>query len=232
MKLYPAVFGVMFIADKKYRPLAISVVLTLFLTAISAMSYKGGITASYAGLMHNLNEFSGYITSYEGFRYNSSLFFPMIFSFSDFAEPELIRQLYPYIAMTVFLLIFAYIVCFENELWKRVSLLTFMILLLPQISFDYKLINLFIPLVLFVDTKTVSRFSTLYAVIFGLLLIPKDYIVIFFYVEKPGFDFMEKIAVNSNGMANCALMIGFSSIIILERWLSTRKPKHYNEDHI
>ena len=50
-----------------------------------------------------------------------------------------------------------------------------MALLLPHISADYKLIYIFIPMFMFINSDKKSRFDLFYVIMFGLLLIPKDY---------------------------------------------------------
>ncbi len=53
-----------------------------------------------------------------------------------------------------------------------------MMLLLPQVTFDYKMIHLYIALMLFLNSQKQSQYDILYAILFGLLLIPKDYFII------------------------------------------------------
>ena len=85
---------------------------------------------------------------------------------------------YSIIALVVFGFVAIYIIYKEDVFWKRVALLTISTILLPQVSFDYKLIHLFIPLMLFINYSKSSKFDIPYAVMFGLLLIPKDYYII------------------------------------------------------
>jgi hypothetical protein len=80
--------------------------------------------------------------------------------------------------LIAFALISLFIVLKEKEFWKRVSLLVFMMLLLPQVTFDYKMIHLYIALMLFLNSHKQSQHDMLYAILFGLILIPKDYLII------------------------------------------------------
>ena len=48
-------------------------------------------------------------------------------------------------------------------------------LLLPFVSADYTLIQLYFPLVFFLNSPRRSRWDPAYVVLFGLLLIPVDY---------------------------------------------------------
>lgn len=90
--------------------------------------------------------------------------------------PPVSEMLRPYLFFT--LILFALLALFilkEKVLWKKIALLVIAIDLLPYTSSDYKLIHLLIPLFLYVNTSTKSRLDVVYAVLFGLLLIPKDY---------------------------------------------------------
>jgi hypothetical protein len=48
-------------------------------------------------------------------------------------------------------------------------------LLLPYVSGDYTLIQLYFPLVFFLNARRVSRWDVVYVALFGILLVPVDY---------------------------------------------------------
>jgi hypothetical protein len=48
-------------------------------------------------------------------------------------------------------------------------------LLLPYVSADYTLIQLYFPLVFFLNARRVSRWDVVYVALFGILLVPVDY---------------------------------------------------------
>jgi hypothetical protein len=78
--------------------------------------------------------------------------------------------------MVVFALVVLYIIKCEKVLWKQVALLAFMTILLPEVTFDYKLIHLLVPAVLFISTSPgKAGEDRLYMWLFGLLFIPKAY---------------------------------------------------------
>jgi hypothetical protein len=68
-----------------------------------------------------------------------------------------------------------YVIFVEKERWKKVALLVGAMLLFPHISFDYKLMLVFIPMFLFLNSDEKSGCNLLYVLVFGLLLIPKAY---------------------------------------------------------
>jgi len=83
-------------------------------------------------------------------------------------------------------------------------------ILLPYVSADYKLIHLFLPIALFVASPSRSRLDGMYAVIFGLLVIPKTY-------------FTTPEGINWNSLINILLMTVLCGLIILDRFVLSRR---------
>lgn len=189
MKLYPGVFVILLLADKKYKNILLAGLLTVIWSLASAAILHGGIVQSFLGLKHNLALFNQtYMASSLGLQHNTSLYgvlklvqLSTINSDATAWMLPLVNAMinnYAVIALLFFTLISIYIFLREDIFWKKVTLLTFMMLLLPQVSFDYKLIHVFLPLLLFINCDKVSRFDHIYVLFFALLLIPKDYIII------------------------------------------------------
>ena len=59
------------------------------------------------------------------------------------------------------------------ELWQRVALLSAAMILVPSVSYEYRMIHVYLPLLLFLAVSERRRFDALYVVLFGLLLVPK-----------------------------------------------------------
>jgi hypothetical protein len=83
--------------------------------------------------------------------------------------------LYAVAAAAIFLGLAAHAVFRETERWKLVLLATVPWLLLPYVSADYTLIQLYFPLVFFLNARRVSRWDVVYVALFGILLVPVDY---------------------------------------------------------
>lgn len=81
---------------------------------------------------------------------------------------------YAVLAAVIFLGIAVHVVFREREPWKQVLLATVPAVLLPFVSVDYTLIYLHFPLVFFVNAPRVSRWDTVYVVLFAVLLVPID----------------------------------------------------------
>jgi hypothetical protein len=73
------------------------------------------------------------------------------------------------------LLLAIYVIFIEKELWKKFALAIIAFCLLPLVSCDYKLIHMLIPMLMFINSKRSSKLDIIYALIFALLLIPKNY---------------------------------------------------------
>jgi hypothetical protein len=86
-------------------------------------------------------------------------------------------QKYYIAALLIFVLLSFYIILKENKFWKKVTLLVFSMCLLPHVSGNYKLLSLFIPIFLFINSPGYKdeKHDLLYTLLFAFLLIPKNY---------------------------------------------------------
>lgn len=195
MKLFPAVFIILLFSDKKYKHILWTVLLVIGLTVGSSLILYGSITQYFHQLVNNTDFYTNnYVIGDGGFDFGNSLFGLIkcaIYSLHLGAGiPFLLK---PYSLLVLFLAgsISLYTIFIETQFWKQIALLVFMMNLLPHVSADYKLVYLFIPLFLFINSKidnsqtefvSKKRFldddnklDYLYVILFGLLLIPKNY---------------------------------------------------------
>ena len=181
MKLYPAVFLVLFISDRKYREFVWCILLTIGITALSLFLMSGGVISSLSGLVSNLNSFQEtHVIAGGSSFYNHTLF--NLLSHTLYRTAYLKEAfIHPYlvIAFILFVLTASYVILVEKEFWKKVTLLVLAMIVLPYVSYDYTLIHLYIPLVLFVNSgnKKSNRSIFVFSILFGLLIIPKNYIM-------------------------------------------------------
>jgi hypothetical protein len=98
-------------------------------------------------------------------------------AFHSLLPATIARMQLPYllVSFAAFALLVFYAIRYEKTLWKKVTLLAFALILLPFVSADYRLLHVFFPLFMFINSNERGRYATFYAVIFALLLIPKDY---------------------------------------------------------
>jgi hypothetical protein len=94
-------------------------------------------------------------------------------------------------------------------------------LLFPQVSADYKLIHIFIPLFLFINAPKPDRLDWVYVILFGLLLIPKDY-----YLLSKVFSDAGVADISISMIVNYIVLIAMLLLIIatgLKNWITLNK---------
>src|SRR5262249_54398156 len=63
----------------------------------------------------------------------------------------------------------------ERSLWRALTLITVTVLLVPGVSYDYRLVFLLIPFSFFLRSAQPDRLTACIACVFGLLFAPKYY---------------------------------------------------------
>lgn len=191
MKLYPAVFALLFLKEKRYKEFGLFILITILISIISLASFHGTVIENIIAFKVSLSDFKQSYSSIAGLQHNVSLYGMIkiiLFSFGktivNLDNEQLNLTLnsilkYPYlIIVAIYTLIITISVVFiKKELWKDLFLIISTILLLPHVSFDYKLIHLYIPLILFITQKNADvRKIKSFSVLFGLLIINNSYI--------------------------------------------------------
>lgn len=183
MKLYPLVFVVLLISDKRYKETIFCVLLSLGVTLSSLLLMKGNIFFSVIEFMKDLHLFKVvYIIGNSGANYNHSLFnfFKGVYLYylPITKDLNIFSSLYTILAFIIFGLIALYIIFAEKKLWRKTALLVLSMILLPYVSFDYTLIHIYIPLMLFINSdEKISKSNLAVCILFGLLIIPKHYFI-------------------------------------------------------
>lgn len=188
MKGYPALFGLIFLARRQIKPFLIMIFGTIGLTVVAAWTFPGGILGSLHALHENLQTFGRtYIDGVAGTHFNP-LGIQHNGSYFAMARALELAGLLPEFAVSAFeamYVVFAaaaglgvawWVIFKDRALWRQTTLITVAVLVLPQISFDYKLILLMIPVPMFLSKESASRLDRTLVIVFGLLLIPKSYI--------------------------------------------------------
>jgi len=183
MKVVPAVFALILLADRRYRQLVLTAAGVLVVTLAGYALYPGGLIENIRIHAINLLLISRfYSDSSMGLYFGHSLmaalkYLALTFDPSLSLEAFVGRISLPYNLVSLALLagVGAYVVWIEKVYWKRIALLVCLMNLLPAVSGDYKLLHLLVPLYLFVNHGPAQRSDRLYVGLFGLLLIPKAY---------------------------------------------------------
>jgi hypothetical protein len=183
MKLFPAIFLILLLSDKRYKETGYTIILSIAITVASYASFEGGLAQNFRMHLHALQLYnSDYAIGNAGLSYGHSLFgafkLLLLSNFYSTSFPEIVRSLFSGYALVVailFGLISVYIFYMEKEFWKKVALLVFSMLLFPHVSADYRLIHLFVPLYLFINKSNDDSHDLAYVIIFSSLLITKSY---------------------------------------------------------
>ncbi len=184
-KPFTLLFLLLFLMKKKYREFFLSIVLTGFLIVVGFLFFGFDIlyqakvlidiwqTYKLAYAFSDIKEF--------GMAFGSSLFMPLKVFLCRLPEPPVLSTfLFTKIYDALCFLITAATLFFvwkEKAFWKQLALLTCNFILLPYITYDYKLIFLYIPMWFFISAKEKTKFDLIYIIIFGLLFIPKNIII-------------------------------------------------------
>jgi hypothetical protein len=182
MKGYPGVFVVLLMSRRHYAEAALACGGALALSLASAALFPGGLHESLRLMAVNLGHFrDDYMIGSAGLAFNTSYFgLIKLVAFDSSAESlaKVAGFLRPYTVgcMFLFALLAANLVLRRQRyaLWQEVALLTIAMLVLPEVSFDYKLIHLLLPLGLFLAAPPAAS-DDFHVLLFGLLLIPKAY---------------------------------------------------------
>lgn len=126
------------------------------------------INGCFKPVYYQLNDTFIYLTS-----------FVYIFKQEPFIYVKEALKIFTPVSAIMILAITCYVMFIEKELWKQILLLLICSIIFTPVSGDYKLLNLFIPLWLFINSKNKSKNDLLYTILFGLILIPKSYIQFF-----------------------------------------------------
>jgi hypothetical protein len=180
-KLYPATFLLLLLAERRFKPLVLTVIIA------------GGLTAISVGLLAVVGHFSLAdvvqmdLSGKGGFQQemvvgaavaHTHTLWDLVGLWKMLRQAEITdwsTKLYAVAAAATFLGLAVHAVFRETERWKLVLLATVPALLLPYVSFDYTLIQLYFPLVFFLNARRVSRWDVVYVALFGILLVPVDY---------------------------------------------------------
>lgn len=220
MKPFSIFFVLLFLLRKKYKEAFASLALTAILVIGGFMVLHDNFLVQIVDFLKTLvlfkDRYTYQINEWFGMAYSSSLY--MVFKL--FLCKYTAVPIVPIHKMTSYYSIFSYIVtaitlvfvCREKILWKQLTLLICNFLVLPYITYDYKLIFLFLPLWLFINEKEKTKFDMAYTILFALLLIPK-HIVIPVHALSPSMANFYSISI----IINPIIMILLSLLIILEK---------------
>lgn len=189
IKPFPILFLLLFLFKKKYKEFFLSLILTGILVIGGFMVLKGGFYENLNAFIKNLATFKSLyvydLNNANAMTNSSSLFMALKFmlcKYNSVISTIQLGKIYQFLSLGIggIVLFFTWR---EKKFWKQITFLTLLMLLLPYFIADYKLIFLFLPLWLFVEEGEKTKFDLAYCILFGLLMVPKQFFVLLLHTN-------------------------------------------------
>jgi len=191
-KIYPVIFVLLYVGDKRYKEVSLTAFYTIILILVPLYFQKGGFVQNLEFILNgfeldlNTASFVGAFDDKGNQMIQGTSLFSVLKIMNIKMSLGITNMLTKYFVFVALFALFTvlYVVLVEKILWRKVTLLTCLIIMLPHISFDYKFIHILFCLYLFINESKSEidlklNYKTI-SIIFGLLLIPKSY----FYFNK------------------------------------------------
>ena len=213
MKVFPGIFLLLLLFDKRYKDILIVCICTVIFTILPLLIFDGGFNKGISSYLSHLSKsqqmysdlmiISGAGTSYGNSLLNGIrvLFPTLITSMQSIILP------YEIFIGIISLSIIGYLKFFEKVFWRKIAVLVMMMNLFPFTSTDYKLLYIFLPLFYFINYSEHDKLDIVFLILLSLLLIPKDY---FYLNNYPLSTF--------NIVANAGIMLIILLIILVTRF--------------
>jgi hypothetical protein len=187
LKPYTAIFIMVYVFDRRYKDTLLALFNVLFLTVLSLALFKDSLfveTRKYFSALWHMASDPSFGSE---FVYISDLFSLLTVaarpigdvlhsgSLMYLTDHPNIRVAYAIIAAVISAYFAIHLWQKPRPLWKTLAVLAILIILLPVNSHDYRLIYLFAPMLMYLATNESTRHDLLIVVLWGLLLVPKNY---------------------------------------------------------
>lgn len=204
MKLYPLLLILLFFADRRYYPAAFCILMMVIFTAGSFLVLHGGGDFCILSSMKTFAKNNGH-----GLlpRFSTDIFTLLHVGLSYInISINKVKFTHFYIISVLVTLGFLsyYIIFIKQVLWKKLFILISVMMLFPMLSSQYKLMQLFLPLSLYVNSSDLDEKNDVsYLIMYILLFIPINY----------DFSFTHEFAVSSI-VSPIVMLIGSIGIVI------------------
>jgi len=188
LKPFAAIFIIVYVLDKKFKDGLLVIFNAVFLTVLSLSLFKDGLFVETQKYLHALFNNVDYLSAGNLQAFTSDLYALLTVGMKFVGDKFGTTMYLPahpvarivYAAITAIVLIYFVIYLWEKPkpLWKVLAVLTILIILLPFNSFDYRLTYLFVPMLMYMATNEKTRNDLLIVILWGLLLVPKNYYAI------------------------------------------------------
>lgn len=201
-KIYPAVFIVLFLSDRKYKCVVKTLLLVIIFTLASLLFFEGGFVKNFNHIFVFTQGVSNHVASSNAIQRGVSLFAAIKIlliktGWNTIIDINVLLRIYMISVLSLFLVTSYLIWRFSFKAWEKSFLLVSMMLLFPHLSCDYKLVLVYLPLWQLVNDDSTKKVDFIYLAAIGLLLIPKNYFLMKGVFSDAGaFDLSTGIFVN------------------------------------
>jgi hypothetical protein len=184
LKIYPIIFIVLCIRRKHLLTSFVQIIAITIFSALMSIAgllpFEENIPTAISWTLKNMNAITAHAANNTWAIQHSTSLYSFLKLTSMVMFPKIILNYSGYLFSTIILsTITCCIVLFSNiKYWQKTFLLIAVILLVPPVSFDYKLLSLYVPLFLFLKEQRNSPLDWLYLIGFTILFIPKAYFYI------------------------------------------------------
>lgn len=169
IKLYPAIFGLLLLKERRFKDAFKVFIYSLGLLILPFFALGG--LHQLPRLVRNIFSTSNYVAEWgAGYAVNIQNITRILFGFfGDFGKSPIVIGRFLSFAVLALGVVSAF---FLRSKWKTVAILTLLMILIPSISYEYVLIFMLIPLIMFLDRKEKELFDYIYLACFLLMFIP------------------------------------------------------------
>ena len=170
LKIYPAIFGILLIKEKRYKEASRLILYGILFFFLPFMFIRGGFKNVPVFIKNLIYTSTIDQASRDGYKlsFSASLSFILQHCSIDSILSECIAK-----KVALFLSGLSFIsFWFQENTWKRILLLTLLLIGIPNMSYNYTAIFLCIPFILFLNASPSKRDKWIYGILFILMLFP------------------------------------------------------------
>lgn len=205
-KAYPLLFAILFLNRKQYPYFFLSLLLTLLIGFGSLELFSSPVRESLAEFRHSLAVFNDdYVFGDKGLSKSCGLLstfkttmLTIVYNNSNY-HPDLgvLVRRYTWAVLASLAYIVFHLSVFEKTLWRKFSICLISIVVLPSVSYDYKLIHIVLLALIYSERNPRSKTEDFVTgVIISSVVIPKEYIFLNFLVADMWADISWNVFYN------------------------------------
>jgi hypothetical protein len=184
LKIYPFLFLLILLKDRRFTDFLKVLVLTGILTFLAASSFRFGALGAIADFRGMIAETDSLVKGTIVYaRNNVGIYYAVVIvlkklGFDD--ATEAFSSLYWIVAAAIMLIYGSIIASSRLRLWSCAACLTILMCLTPTLSNDYRMVQLLVPILLMLGSETPRTLPyRAICIIYALLLVPKNYWLLF-----------------------------------------------------